>query len=49
MAKVKRYNADGTVKKKNTKKPNQKMRKREKDLEKLQTFNNRKGEEQHQS
>ena len=46
MAKVKRYNADGTTKKKNTKNPNQKLKKREKDLKKLQTFNNRKGEEQ---
>ena len=46
MAKVKRYNADGTVKKKNRKSPNQKHKRREKGLEKLQTFNNRKGEEQ---
>ena len=46
MAKVKRYNADGTVKKKNRKSPNQKHKRREKGLEKLQKFNNRKGEEQ---
>ena len=41
MAKVKRYNTEGTVKKKNRKSPNQKHKRREKGLEKLQTFNNR--------
>ena len=46
MAKVKRHNADGTVKKKNRKSRNQKQKLREKDVEKRTKFNNKKAEEQ---
>ena len=46
MAKVKRRNADGTVKKKNRKSSNQKQKLREKDVEKRTKFNNKKAEEQ---
>ena len=46
MAKVKRRNADGTVKKKNRKSRNQKQKLREKDVEKRTKFNNKKAEEQ---
>ena len=42
MAKVKRRNADGTVKKKNRKSRNQKQKLREKDVEKRTKFNNKK-------
>ena len=46
MAKVKRRNADGTVKKKNRKSSNQKQKLSEKDVEKRTKFNNKKAEEQ---
>ena len=46
MAKVKRRNADGTVKKKNRKSSNQKQKLREKDIEKRTKFNNKKAKEQ---
>ena len=46
MAKVKRRNADGTVKKRNRKSRNQKQKLREKDVEKRTKFNNKKAKEQ---
>ena len=42
MAKVKRRNANGTVKKKNRKSRNQKQKLREKDVEKRTKFNKKK-------
>ena len=46
MAKVKRHNDHGIVKKKNRKSRNQKQKLREKDVETRTKFNNKKAEEQ---